>query len=315
LCTPVGAYALPFIVAAIYKFAELDRHEDLREPLLDVMRIQGVRGTILIAHEGVNGTIAGTREGIDCVLAHIESDPRLVGLSRKEASSEELPFNRTKVRLKKEIVTMGVGGIDPKQIVGTYVKPEDWNALISDPSVLLVDTRNAYEVELGTFKNAVNPDTESFREFPKYVDEQLDPAKHKRVAMFCTGGIRCEKSTAYLKERGFDEVYHLQGGILKYLEEVPESDSLWRGECFVFDGRVSVDHGLNPGKYDLCYACRQPISESDKQHEAFQKGVSCPRCVDKISDEQRKRFEDRQKQVDLADARGEVHIGDGGDPV
>ncbi len=301
---------MSYIVAAIYKFADLEPHEALREPLLEVMRVQGVRGSILLAGEGINGTIAGTREGIDQVVAHIESDPRLTGLSLKESVCEKIPFNRTKVRLKKEIVTMGVGGIDPNQLVGTYVKPGDWNALISDPGVTVVDTRNAYEVDLGTFENAVSPDTESFREFPQFVDDQLDPAKHKRVAMFCTGGIRCEKSTAYLKARGFEEVYHLQGGILKYLEEVPEAESLWRGECFVFDGRVSVDHDLKPGKYGLCYACRQPISEADKEQDTYEKGVSCPRCFGQTSDEQRKRFRDRQKQVELAAARGEGHIGD-----
>ncbi len=301
---------MSYIVAAVYKFAELDDYEELRGPLLEVMRGQGVRGTILLASEGINGTIAGGREGVDCVLAHIESDPRLTGLSRKESCSEEQPFNRTKVRLKKEIVTMGVAGVDPKDVVGTYVKPRDWNALISDPDVTVIDTRNSYEFELGTFENAVDPGTESFREFPEYVDKAMDPGKHKRVAMFCTGGIRCEKSTAYLKAHGFEEVYHLQGGILKYLEEVPESESLWRGECFVFDGRVSVTHDLEPGRYSLCYACRQPISEADKQADTFEKGVSCPRCYGKTTAEQCERFRDRQKQVDLAEKRGEVHIGE-----
>jgi UPF0176 protein len=301
---------LPYIVAAIYKFADLDQHESLRQPLLDAMRAQGVRGSILLAREGINGTIAGTREGIDRVLAYIQSDPRLAELSLKESSCDKLPFSRTKVKLKKEIVTMGVDGIDPNLIVGTYVKPQDWNELISDPNVTVIDTRNTYEVELGTFEHAVDPDIENFRQFPQYMNDQLDPDKHKRVAMFCTGGIRCEKSTAYLKARGFKEVYHLQGGILKYLEEVPESESLWHGECFVFDSRVSVDHDLEPGRYDLCYACRQPISEADNQQDTFEKGVSCPRCFDKITAEQRKRFQDRQKQVDLADTRGEVHIGD-----
>ena len=298
-------------VAAIYKFAELEGHEALRRPLLEVMRARGVRGTLLLAAEGINGTIAGPRAGVDRVLAHIESDPRLAGLGLKESSCASQPFRRTKVRLKKEIVTMGVPGVDPGRLVGTYVEPSEWNALICDPGVTVIDTRNTYECELGTFRNAVDPGTESFREFPGYVDNELDPAKHRRVAMFCTGGIRCEKATAYLRARGFDEVYHLLGGVLKYLQEVPKSESLWRGECFVFDGRVSVDHDLKPGKYSLCYACRQPISEADKQQDTYEKGVSCPRCIGKITDEQRKRFRDRQKQVDLAAARGEVHIGEG----
>jgi len=300
---------MPYIIAAIYKFADLDHHKDLRRPLLGVMRSHDVRGTLLLAHEGINGTIAGSRDGIDHVLAHLESDPRLTGLNLKESSCDELPFRRTKVKLKKEIVTMGVDGIDPSKLVGTYVKPSDWNELISDPGVTVIDTRNSYEFTLGSFQNAVDPQTDSFRQFPEYVDEQLDPTRNKRVAMFCTGGIRCEKATAYLKAQGFDEVYHLQGGILKYLEEVPESESLWRGECFVFDARVSVDHALKTGRYDLCYACQHPISNADKQQDTYRKGVSCPQCFDLTTDEQRKRFEDRQKQVDLAVARGEEHIG------
>ena len=298
------------MIAAIYKFVTLENHEQLREPLLELMRAQSVRGTLLLASEGINGTIAGPREGIDRVLAHIESNPQLTGLSLKESFSETQPFNRTKVRLKKEIVTLGVKGVDPNKVVGTYVEPKDWNALISDPDVTVIDTRNQYEVELGTFQRAVDPQTESFREFPAFVDKAMDTNRHKRVAMFCTGGIRCEKSTAYLKGLGFDEVYHLRGGILKYLEEVPESESLWRGECFVFDGRVTVTHDLQPGDYSLCYACRHPISEADKQAETFEKGVSCPRCYGKITDEQRERFRNRQKQVDLAAKRGEVHIGE-----
>lgn len=301
---------MSYVIAAIYKFVTLENHEQLREPLLELMRAQSVRGTLLLASEGINGTIAGPREGIDRVLAHIESNPQLTGLSLKESFSETQPFNRTKVRLKKEIVTLGVEGVDPNKVVGTYVEPKDWNALISDPDVTVIDTRNQYEVELGTFQRAVDPQTESFREFPAFVDKAMNTNRHKRVAMFCTGGIRCEKSTAYLKGLGFDEVYHLRGGILKYLEEVPESESLWRGECFVFDGRVTVTHDLQPGDYSLCYACRHPISEADKQAETFEKGVSCPRCYGKITDEQRERFRNRQKQVDLAAKRGEVHIGE-----
>ncbi|KZX83350.1 hypothetical protein A3715_32180, partial [Oleiphilus sp. HI0009] len=213
------------------------------------------------------------------------------------------------VKLKKEIVTMGVEGIDPKKVVGTYVKPKDWNALISNPEVVLIDTRNDYEYEIGTFEGAVNPKTDTFREFPAYVDEHLDPAKHKKVAMFCTGGIRCEKSTAFLKEKGFDEVYHLEGGILKYLEEVPKEDTMWEGDCFVFDNRVAVDHDLNKSAYDQCHACRLPITAEDMEHEHYKKGVSCPKCFGKHTPSQIKRFEERQKQIDLARARGQGHIG------
>lgn len=308
--TPSGTEPLSFVVAALYKFAALDDYVQLREPLLAAMRSGSVRGTILLASEGINGTVAGPREGIDAVLDHIRSDPRLTDLSLKESHSDDQPFKRTKVRLKKEIVTMGVDGIDPNHLVGTYVKPSEWNDLIADPDVTVVDTRNSYEVELGTFERAVDPQTESFREFPGYVDEAMDPGRQKRVAMFCTGGIRCEKATAYLKAKGYQEVYHLEGGILKYLEEVPESESLWRGECFVFDDRVTVTHDLEPGAYSLCHACRQPISEADMRADTFEKGVSCPRCHGKLSDEQRERFRNRQKQVELAAERGQAHIGD-----
>lgn len=298
-----------YVVCALYKFVTLENFEQLRQPLLKVMQDNDVRGTLLLALEGINGTVAGKQAGIDQVLAWLKQDPRLVSLSHKESFNTELPFKRSKVKLKKEIVTMGVEGIDPKKVVGTYVKPKDWNALISDPQVLLVDTRNDYEIEIGTFENAINPNTETFREFPQYVKDNLDPAKHKKVAMYCTGGIRCEKSTAYLKEQGFDEVYHLEGGILKYLEEVPQENTLWQGECFVFDDRVAVDHQLNKGRYDQCHACRMPITEDDKQREQYQKGVSCHHCINKVSDEQRARYAEREKQMELAKKRGQAHIG------
>ncbi|WNC70122.1 rhodanese-related sulfurtransferase [Thalassotalea nanhaiensis] len=298
-----------FVVCALYKFVTLENFEQLRKPIHSAMETNDVKGTLLIANEGINGTIAGTREGIDNVLAFLQADERLANLSHKESFTDEAPFKRCKVKLKKEIVTMGVEGIDPKQVVGTYVKPQDWNALISDPEVLLVDTRNDYEIEIGTFKYAVNPETETFREFPQYVKENLDPTKHKKVAMFCTGGIRCEKSTAYMKEQGFDEVYHLEGGILKYLEEVPQEDTLWQGDCFVFDDRVAVDHSLEKGKYDQCHACRMPITEEEKQRPEYERGVSCHRCINKVTDEQRARYAEREKQMNLAKARGENHIG------
>jgi UPF0176 protein len=297
------------VVAALYKFVRLGDFEQLREPLLALMLAQDVRGTLLLANEGINGTIAGPRAGIDTVLGWLREDPRLADLEHKESFHDAHPFLRTKVKLKKEIVTMGVEGIDPNRTVGTYLSPQEWNAVISDPETLLIDTRNDYEVEVGTFKGAINPETRTFREFPEYVKETLDPARHKKVAMFCTGGIRCEKSTAYLKEQGFEEVYHLKGGILKYLEEMPKEESLWEGECFVFDERVTVDHDLNPGEFDQCHACRRPISEEEKASEKFQLGVSCPKCFDESSPEQKARFAERQKQIELARARGRQHRG------
>ncbi|MDX2423256.1 MAG: rhodanese-related sulfurtransferase [Amphritea sp.] len=297
------------IVCAMYKFVVLEDFEALREPLHNVMLNNDVRGTLLLAREGINGTVAGSRAGIDALLSWLQNDPRLADIGYKESIDDSNPFHRTKVKLKKEIVTMGVDGIDPKRIVGTYVKPDEWNALISDPEVTLVDTRNDYEVQVGTFKGAINPNTNTFREFPDYVKEQLDPQKNKKVAMFCTGGIRCEKSTAYLKEQGFDEVYHLEGGILKYLEEVPQEQSMWEGECFVFDNRVTVNHQLEKGSYDQCHACRLPLTEEQMQSEQYQAGISCPNCYDSLSDEQRQRFMERQKQMQLAQQRGEAHIG------
>lgn len=297
------------VVCALYKFVTLDNYQALKQPLLNFMLNRDIRGTLLLAQEGINGTVAGSRAGIDALLDYLRQDPRLAELSYKESYTDTPPFMRSRVKLKKEIVTMGVEGINPKEVVGTYVKPKDWNQLISEPDVLLVDTRNDYEVQVGTFKNAVNPQTDSFREFPEYVKTHLDPNKHKKVAMFCTGGIRCEKSTAYLKEQGFEEVYHLEGGILKYLEDVPEQESLWQGDCFVFDERVTVNHQLEKGDYDQCHACRLPITEEEKLSPLYQKGVSCPHCYDKTSDEQKRRFAEREKQIQLARLRGEAHIG------
>ncbi|MEZ9237761.1 rhodanese-related sulfurtransferase [Shewanella sp. 10N.286.52.A9] len=297
------------VVCALYKFVALPHYEAIRAPLLDKMESSEIRGTLLLAKEGINGTVAGSQQAIDGLLEWLATQDGLADIVYKLSFDDNMPFYRTKVKLKKEIVTMGVEGIDPREVVGTYVKPKDWNQLISDPEVLLVDTRNDYEVQIGTFKNAVNPVTETFREFPEYVKENLDPNKHKKVAMFCTGGIRCEKSTAYLKEQGFDEVYHLEGGILKYLEEVKPEQSLWEGECFVFDNRVAVNHQLEKGGYDQCNACRMPITQEEMQTEAYVQGVSCPHCIDKISDEQRQRFIERERQVQLAKQRGEAHIG------
>lgn len=298
------------VVCALYKFVTLENYQSMRQPLHDVMEKNHVRGTLLLANEGINGTIAGTRCAIDMVISWLQADSRLAELECKESVTSVMPFNRTKVKLKKEIVTMGIEGIDPKQIVGTYVNAHDWNSLIDDPDVLVIDTRNDYEFQVGTFKNAINPNTQRFREFPQYVKENLDPAKHKKVAMFCTGGIRCEKSTAFLKQQGFDEVYHLKGGILKYLEEMPVENTLWEGECFVFDERVTVNHQLEKGNYDQCNACRLPITQEDKASEKYQQGVSCPHCFDKVTLEQKARFSEREKQMALAKKRGEAHLGE-----
>ena len=297
------------VVCALYKFVTLENFQGLRQPLHNVLEANQVRGTLLLANEGINGTIAGSRAGINNVLNWLRNDPRLSDIDYKESFTDSMPFNRAKVKLKKEIVTLGVEGIDPKRVVGTYVSPADWNQLISDPEVFVVDTRNDYEFKVGTFKNAVNPNTESFREVPRFVKENLSPEKHKKIAMFCTGGIRCEKSTAFLKEQGFDEVYHLKGGILKYLEEVPATETLWEGECFVFDERVTVNLQLEKGNYDQCNACRLPITEIDKASDKYRQGVSCPHCFDKVTAVQKSRFIEREKQMELARQRGEAHIG------
>ncbi|WP_026294424.1 oxygen-dependent tRNA uridine(34) hydroxylase TrhO [Salinimonas chungwhensis] len=298
-----------YIVCAMYKFVTLEDFQQLRAPLLAKMEEEGIKGTLLLASEGVNGTVSGTRQGIDNLVAWLNADTRINPISTKESLHEEQPFYRTKVKLKREIVTMGVEGIDPRETVGTYVKPSDWNALISDPDVFVVDTRNDYEIDIGTFKNAVDPNTKTFREFPQYVKDNMDPKKHKKVAMFCTGGIRCEKSTAYMKEQGFEEVYHLEGGILQYLEDVPKEESLWEGDCFVFDNRVAVNHDLQKSHYEACYACRLPITEQDKQSEKYEPGVSCPHCYGTHTDDQIARFREREKQVQLAKARNEEHVG------
>ncbi len=296
-------------VCALYKFVQLNDYESLRPVLQDLLDLHQIRGTLLLAQEGVNGTVAGSTQAINALKAWFAKDKRFDGIDYKESLTDAQPFYRTKVKLKKEIVTLGVEGIDPRHVVGTYVEPKDWNSLISDPDVVLVDTRNHYEVEIGTFKGAIDPHTDTFREFPDYVNKTLDPKQHKKVAMFCTGGIRCEKSTAYLKEQGFEEVYHLQGGILKYLEEVPESESLWQGECFVFDNRVTVNHQLEAGDYSLCAGCRAPLSEDDRQHPHYEEGVSCHHCHDQLTDAQRQRHRARQQQMELAKARGEAHLG------
>jgi UPF0176 protein len=296
-------------IAALYHFARFPDPAALRGPLLALCNRHGVKGSLLLASEGINGTIAGPREGIDAVLAHVRTLPGCTDLEWKESFAETMPFGRMKVRLKREIVTMGVPDVDPRARVGHYVQPEDWNALISAPDVAVIDTRNAYEVAIGTFDGAVDPGTRSFRDFPAWWQQNRDRFHNKRIAMFCTGGIRCEKSTNYLLSQGIDQVYHLKGGILKYLETVPQDESLWQGECFVFDARVSVGHGLVPGQNESCGACRRPVTPADRADPAYEKGVCCPACRDEYTPADRARFRERQKQLDLAAQRGTAHFG------
>lgn len=288
-------------VAALYHFTPFPDPQALKAPLAKCACSNGVRGTLLLAPEGINGTIAGTREGVDAVLAHIRALPGCADLDCKESGAETMPFGRMKVRLKREIVTMGQPDVNPKAAVGRYVAPGDWNALIRAPDVAVIDTRNDYEVEIGTFAGAVDPGTRSFRDFPDWWRANRDRFAGKRIAMFCTGGIRCEKSTNFLLGEGVAEVFHLKGGILKYLEEVPEADSLWQGECFVFDKRVSLGHGLRPGPYGLCHACRRPLAPADRARPEYEEGVSCHRCTGEYSEADRARFRERQRQA----ARGE----------
>ena len=304
-----AAGTLPIRVAAFYRFVPFPDYADYRRPLLDVMLAAEVRGTVLLAEEGINGTIAGSRSGVERVLSFLQQAPRFKQLEIKQSEAAVNPFLRSKVKLKREIVTMGVAAVDGGQEAGTYVRPKDWNALLEDPEVLLLDVRNRYETAIGSFSGAVIPGTESFRQFPDYAARHLNPAKQRKVAMFCTGGIRCEKASAYLKQQGFEQVYHLQGGILKYLEQVPAAESKWRGECFVFDERVSVDHGLQQGKYEQCHACRMPISAEDRASEFYQQGISCPHCHGRKTPAQTSRYQERRRQMALAKARGEAHLG------
>ena len=305
----VGQEGAATQVVALYRFVRLDDYESMREPLLNFCLDRHIRGTLLLAHEGINGTVAGSDSAIDELLNYLRADDRLADLDCKFSSHEERPFLRMKVKLKREIVTMGQENIDPNVCVGRYASPQEWNALIDDPDVLVIDTRNEYEVEIGTFAGAVNPQTNSFREFPDWVEQNLDPKKHKKVAMFCTGGIRCEKSTSLLVSRGFEDVWHLKGGILNYFEQTPEEDTRWEGECFVFDSRVAVNHQLEKGSYDQCFACRFPIDDDQKQSPHYLPGVSCPRCVNAHTEQQKGRFAERQRQIGLAKRRGESHIG------
>jgi len=302
-----------FLTSTFYHFVELNDYQDLQPSIQKFCDDQILKGTILLANEGINGTLSGDEDAVRAFHKYIKADPlfnkKFTGLSHKESWASNNPFYRMKVRLKKEIVALGVPGVSPIKKVGQYVKPSDWNQLISDPDTIVIDTRNGYEVDIGSFKGSINPNTETFREFPKYIDKKLTPNKDKKIAMFCTGGIRCEKATSLMLEKGFNNVYHLQGGILKYLEEVPKEESLWEGECFVFDQRVAVTHNLLEGDYDQCYACRHPLSPNEIKSSEYSPGVSCPYCYNKLTSEKRNSVLERQKQILLAKARGESHIG------
>ena len=300
---------MTFTVAALYHFTSLLDYKNLKSPLSDMCELLEIKGTILLASEGINGTVAGTDIAIIQLIEYLRKDKRLKNLEYKLSKSREMPFYRMKVRLKKEIVTMGVAGVDPNRVVGTYVEPKNWNNLINDPDVILIDTRNDYEVEIGSFKGAINPDTSNFREFPAWVQDNREKLENKKIAMFCTGGIRCEKASSYMKENGFNDVYHLKGGILKYLETQPQKGSLWKGDCFVFDQRVAVKHALKESDYDQCFACRYPITIEDKNSPKYTKGISCPKCHDSLTKEKQESFAERQKQINLSKLRGETHIG------
>ena len=302
-----------FLTVAFYHFVTLDKKNNIQEHVYNFCEANNIKGTILLADEGINGTISGKEKNIRDFLIFIKKEDLFNGvfskLEHKESWASKNPFYRMKVRLKKEIVALGVDGVSPTKNVGKYVKPEEWNNLISDPNTIIIDTRNHYEVDIGTFKNATNPNTSTFRELPSFIEENLDPKTPKKIAMFCTGGIRCEKATSLMLDKGFKDVYHLEGGILKYLETIDKDKSLWEGECFVFDQRVAVTHGLNEGKYDQCYACRHPLSPDEMNSSHYIKGISCPYCYNKLTNEKKSSVIERQKQIELAKLRGEDHIG------
>ena len=300
------------LVAALYKFVEISDLLSLQDNLYNICEENNIMGTILIADEGINGTISGKHNEIKETISSLTSDDRFSNIEIKYSSTDKQPFHRMKVRLKKEIVTIGLPEINPNKKVGRYVKPEDWNELISDPNVVVIDTRNKYETKIGSFHNAVDPETSSFREFPDWVKKfkNSEDNKNKKIAMFCTGGIRCEKASSLMKEEGFKDVYHLQGGILKYLEKVDKENSLWNGECFVFDQRVCLTDELEVGSYKMCFACRMPITEEEMLNEKYIEGISCVYCYDKTTKEKKERFGSRQKQILLAKERGEKHLGE-----
>ena len=300
----------PVVVAALYQFRDFPEFQQVREPLLDFCLEGQLKGTLLLAAEGINGTVAGNRDNITQLKHHLV-DMGFDQMEYKESLATQAPFHRMKVKLKKEIVTLGVPGVSPHKHSGKRLKAMEWNEVINDPEVVVIDTRNEYEVGIGTFKNAISPHTETFREFPDFVKQNLDPDKHPKVAMFCTGGIRCEKASSFMLSQGFQEVYQLDGGILRYLEDINQQheENLWKGECFVFDSRVSVDKELARGEFEQCFACRRPISDEDMKSDQYQPGVSCPHCFDSLNEEKRSRFAERQRQVELAEKRGTFHIG------
>ncbi|MDE2446197.1 MAG: rhodanese-related sulfurtransferase [Alphaproteobacteria bacterium] len=299
----------PFKVVAFYQFAHFPDFVAKQPILLNLFHARHIKGTVLLAAEGINGTIAGPAAAIDGIIAEITAITGLSDLEPKYATAQDMPFRRTKVRLKKEIVTIGPVAADPLSKVGQYVEPEDWNALISDPDVILIDTRNSYEYGVGSFKNALDPQTESFGEFPSYIREKLKAKPDAKIAMFCTGGIRCEKASSFMLHEGFEKVYHLKGGILKYLERIPPEKSLWEGSCFVFDERVAVGHGLVQSEYSICHGCMNPVSPMDRRSPKYEEGVCCPGCADKLTDAQKASNRERQRQINLAKARGEKHLG------
>lgn len=301
-----------YSVAALYKFSHIDDPDLLHKKIRTTLKQLSIFGTILVGEEGLNGTISGENLNLEKAIKFIQSIKGFSELDIKYSQSQVNPFARLKIKLKKEIVTIGDDSINPNEIVGDYVDPNNWNSLISDKDTILIDTRNDYEYSIGTFKNSINPETTKFRDFPDWVESAgftNDDKKSKKIAMFCTGGIRCEKASSFMKNNGFNDVYHLKGGILKYLENIPENESMWQGECFVFDDRVSVNHKLMPGTYDMCHGCRMPITDNDKLSHKYIKGVACPKCFDTTSEEQKSRYKSRQKQVELSNSRNERHIG------
>ena len=297
-------------VFALYKFFDFEDFQEWQDKLKFLCKTSGIKGTILLSPEGINGTIAGPRNSLDRLVDTLKADKRMSDLVVKISESPEMPFLRMKVKLKKEVIPMGRPTPKPSEVTGTFVKPEDWNDLISDPDIVLIDTRNDYEVRLGTFKGAVDPKTENFSDFPAFIEEQKNLKPKTKVAMFCTGGIRCEKASAYLLDEGFEKVFQLEGGILNYLEKIPQADSLWQGDCFIFDNRVALDHNLVPTEHDLCFGCREPVAPEEKQHPGYEAGVSCKRCVGQHDDKKLANLRQRQKQLELAKARNEPHIGD-----
>ncbi|MXZ82040.1 MAG: rhodanese-related sulfurtransferase [Gammaproteobacteria bacterium] len=308
---PSDHASAPYRICAFYRFMRLDDPDGLQTAIRSRLLEGRMCGTVLLACEGINGTVAGLEGDTRKFFRWLQDRLGPPALNVRESWSGHAPFKRTRVKLKKEIVTLGIDGISPIEGAGTHVKPEDWDALIEDPDVLLIDVRNEYEIEVGRFRNAISPGTASFREFPEYAASRLDPARHRKIAMYCTGGIRCEKAAAFLEKSGFGEVFQLQGGILHYLEKIPANRSSWEGECFVFDERTALNETLDPGQYDQCHACRRPVSEADKQDVKYIRGVSCPKCHDQKSDRDRMRYAERERQTRLADLRGDVHIGPG----